>query len=186
MRGAVLEEVNGRVLKLPMRFLTTMLAAGIACAELLGQASPAPSSPTYKILRQDEDWSGLASEQNRQPGFFDRLKYVPLDESRSVWVSFGGQLRERVEGWDQFNFGAPAGAAHNDSFLLSRLFLHTDLHLGEHVRFFIQEKSAFSTHRDLLGGRRTQDADELDLQNAFLDLSLPVSDSGTFTFRAGR
>ncbi len=155
-------------------------------AGLLGQGPPA-SAPEYQVLRQDEDWSLLAEPSAFQPrDIFDPLKYIRLNNNGSVWASLGGQVRERVEIWNQFNFGAPVTAVHNDGFALSRLLLHTDLHFGEHVRLFVQEKNAFSTHRALVGDRRTSDVDELDIQNGFLDLSLPLIDTGKFTFRAGR
>ncbi len=143
--------------------------------------------PTYESVRQNEDWSVLAKiDRLREADSFDALKYVPLTESGSTWVSFGGQIRERVEGWNQFNFGAPVSAVHNDAFLLSRLMLHADLHLGSKVRIFVQEKNAFSTHRALYGGQRTNDVDELDLQNGFVEVKLPFADTRTLTFRAGR
>jgi alginate export protein len=168
--------------------IETIFVVAFLCPTIFGQATgsgpPGFTPPAYQILRQDEDWSGLAKGDDDDP--FAPIKFVPLSESGSIWASFGGQLRERVESWNQFNFGAPPTAIHNDGFLLSRLLLHSDLHFGPHARFFIQEKNSFSTHRALLGGRRTSDVDESDVQNGFIDLSQPVSDKGTFTFRAGR
>ncbi|MFB3920144.1 MAG: alginate export family protein [Terriglobia bacterium] len=117
---------------------------------------------------------------------FDPLKYVPLTRTGAVWIGFGGQLRERFEVWNQFNFGAPVTAVHNDNFLYTRLMLHADLHVGTHVRVFVQEKNSFSTHRSLLGGQRTSDVDELDLQNGFVDIRLPVGENSRLTLRAGR
>lgn len=166
--------------------------ATVLCPKLFGQATPdgqakQATPPHYQTLRQDEDWSALANcDASASPDFFDPLKYVRLSKGGTVWASLGGEIRERVESWNQFNFGAPATAIHNDGFLLSRLLLNADLHLGEHLRVFAQEKSAFETHRALLGGRRTSDEDDLDLQNGFVDLAFPVSDSANFTVRAGR
>jgi len=152
----------------------------------IAQVNP-PLRPSYEPLRQNEDWSVLAKAGTvKDPDLFDPLKYISLTRTGSVWVSFGGQVRERLESWNQFNFGAPVAAVHNDSYLYSRLMLHADLHIGTHVRVFVQEKNSFSTHRALAGGQRTSDVDEVDLQNGFVEVKLPLADSTQLTLRAGR
>lgn len=172
--------------------LTSFIAAGL----IIGATSQNLSAendvskykpPSYQLLRQAEDWSVLAKREPSQPSdFFDPIKYIPLNQTGSIWLSFGGQVRERVEAWNNFNFGEPPAADDSDLFLLSRFLYHIDLHLGEYLRFFAQGKSAFSTDRDLVGGRRDADADELDLQNAFIDVMLPLFREARFTFRVGR
>lgn len=143
--------------------------------------------PAYQDLRYQENWSVLAGKDRSQTGdLFDPIKYMPLKEDGSIWISFGGQIRERVEVWNNFNFGTPVAADHDAVFLLSRFRLHGDLHVGEQVRVFVEGKSALPTDRSLVGGRRTVDTDELDLQNGFVDLSLRLFDKGHFTLRAGR
>jgi len=140
--------------------------------------------PNYSpVLRQNEDWSVLAGDDTIQTkSFFDPIKYIPLTDDGNFWISFGGQVRFRLEGWNNFNFDKEF----DDTFLLTRLRLHTDIHTGKYLRFFAEMKSAFSTDRDLPGGRRTLDVDELALQQAFADIILPVGDSGKFTLRPGR
>jgi hypothetical protein len=169
--------------------LATMVCPGLpAQTDPAAQAgAPAYTPPAYQTLRQNEDWSVLAGrETGPSADFFDPFKYVPLSAGGAIWMSLGGQVRERIESWNQFNFGAPATAVHNDGFLLSRLLLHTDFHFGEHVRVFVQEKNALETHRALVGGRRTSDEDDLDIENGFVDIRLPFSDTSSFSFRAGR
>jgi Alginate export len=145
----------------------------------------APSRPAYQNLRQNEDWSVMANPGEVQgKDFFDPIKYIPLTDSGSIWMSLGGQVRERVENWEGFNFGAPDTAVHDDTFLFSRMMWHADLHLGSAVRIFIQERSAFSTHRALAGGVKGN-VDELDFENAFIDVKVPVSDNGRLTLRVG-
>ena len=135
------------------------------------------------VLRQNEDWSALAGYDTSQTSsFFDPIKYIPFSDDGNFWLSFGGQARFRFEGWNNFNFDREF----NDTFLLTRLRLHTDIHTGKYLRFFAEMKSAFSTDRDLPGGRRTLDVDELALQQAFADINLPVGESGKLTLRPGR
>lgn len=140
--------------------------------------------PKYSpVLRQNEDWSVLAGYENIQTeSFFDPIKYIPLSDDGNFWMSFGGQARFRLEGWNNFDFNREF----NDTFLLTRIRLHTDIHTGKYLRLFAEIKSAFSTDRDLPGGRRTLDVDELDLQQAFADIILPVGESGKLTLRPGR
>jgi len=128
-------------------------------------ASVVPEFPKYRTLRQDEDWSGWKSKAGA--GGLDSLKYIEVSRDGAVWLSLGAQLRERLEVWDDFAFGAPAVA--DDVFLLTRLFAHADLHIGETWRVFVQAKSALSSDRDLPGGRRTLDMDRFDIQNGFVE-----------------
>jgi hypothetical protein len=167
---------------------TVMAVTTCAAAPGLAEGpSQQVQRPPYQDLRYQEDWSVLAGKDRSQTGdLFDPIKYAPLTEDGSVWVSFGGQIRERVEVWNNFNFGAPVTADHDDVFLLSRVRVHGDLHVGEHMRVFVEGKSALETDRSLTGGRRTVDTDELDLQNGFVDLSLRPFDGAQFTLRAGR
>ncbi len=152
-----------------------------------GQDEPTFERPRYQTVRYAEDWSVLANVDRTSSGdIFDPIKYMPLTEDGDIWASFGGQVRLRAEGWNNFNFGAPPDVKHDDTFLLSRFRLHGDLHVGDHVRIFAEGISAWSTDRDLVGGRRTMDVDSVDLLNAFIDLTAPLSDDVTFVFRAGR
>ena len=160
-----------------------MVAALLASAAHADGAAPA--RPRYADLRYEENWSVLRGEA-QSSDFFDPVKYIPLDESGAFWLSFGAQLRERVELWNDFNFGAPPGEGHDDTFLLTRILFHADVHLTEYVRVFAQGKSAFVTDRELPGGARKSDVDQLDLQNGFLDLSLPELGGAKLVLRGGR
>lgn len=139
--------------------------------------------PQFKFLRSEEDWSvmkGVPKSQRTDP--FDSIKYVPLAEDGSLWVSFGGRMRFRVENWSDFSFSD----SNDDTFLLTRIFLHADLHWGNNFRVFVEGKSAHSTDRDLPGGKRTLDVDTLELQQAFIDIRFPFGDNSTFILRPGR
>ncbi len=172
------------------RLVIAMAVMAFAVSGALAGEEAAPPDfkrPSYKTRRQDEDWSVLAGLDTSETGdLFDPIKYVPLNDEGTVWVSFGGQLRERVEIWRDFNFGFPAAADHDDSFLLSRLFLHADVHLGDRVRVFVQSINALATDRDLVGGRRTLDVNSFDIHQAFLDVKVVEFEDGDLTIRAGR
>lgn len=153
-----------------------LLGTGVCARGALAQAESA--RPAYKPLRYEEDWSLF------EPGedFWDGIKRVKLSEDGSWWASFGGELRARGEAWEDFGFAED----NDDTFLLGRVLLHADLHFGENFRVFVQGKSALATDRDLPGGRRTLDVDELDLQNAFADARFSLDGETDLTARVGR
>lgn len=95
--------------------------------------------------------------------------------------SAGGQVRVRGESWNNFAF-APA---QDDTFVLTRLRLHSDLRLAKGFRIYVEGISALATERDLPGGRRPLDEDSADLLNAFAEGSLTAGGVEA-TLRAGR
>ena len=110
-----------------------------------------------------------------------------LSRDGRSYVTFGGQLRERVEGWRGFNFAAPDTATHDDVFALTRVRVSADLRLGGSVRVLAEARSSFATNRRLIGGKRPADVDGLDLQQGFLELSGRMLRSGGATSaRIGR
>ena len=154
--------------RLCLASLSFAVAAPALCAQ--APAEP-PPRPKYQLLRQNEDWSRFdaARVDPAERRLFDSLKHVPLDVTGDVWASFGGRLDWRFEAWDGFGFGAQT-PGNSDAFLLSRLMLHGDLHLGPRVRVFVETIAADVLGRDdLPGGRRTIDTNTLDLFQGFAD-----------------
>ena len=138
--------------------------------------------PAYHNLRYQEDWSVLRGVDDSSP-LKKPLKFIPLNNEETVFLSIGGQSRGRLETWSNFGFGG--AGSRDDTFGLLRLRFHGDLVAGRHFRFFAEGKSALATGRELPGGLRTLDVDSIDLQNAFLDLKFPFQE-GSFTVRSGR
>ena len=150
-----------------------LLAAVMLCP-VLSLAAQAPTAPT------------AARDQ------LTALQHVNLNDSGSVWIGFGGQLRERVEGWSNFNFGTlpatPTTVTASDAFALTRLLLSADLHAGPHLRVFAQGKSSLVTTRTLAGGRRPSDEDDLDVHQLYAELrsSKLGRDGGVLALKGGR
>jgi hypothetical protein len=140
----------------------------------------APARPAVLFNRWQEDWSVLADpDVPREP--FDALKYIPLSPTDpKAYLSFGLNLRERFEGNDAPAFGV--APSRNTDYLISRLELHADLHLDEHVQVFTQLISAFAPGKAML---TPVDQDRLDLEQAFVVVTEPV-DGGTLKVRLGR
>jgi len=154
-----------------------------------GQTASEPNRPAYQIGsagRFNEDWSVLRGvDLGATDDFWDRLKFIPLTEDGSVWLSFGGQARERAEYFRQFLFGA-SEPEQSDAYLLSRFRLSADLHVTQYFRMFAEGKSAFALDRDLQGGRTTAFVDEFDLLNGFADIMIPLGKQASATLRGGR
>lgn len=178
-----------------MRLLRLVCCAAVSCAAIAlpatGRAATPPDEkpgferPAYHLLRQDEDWSVLATASDAErDDRFDPAKYVPLSDDGKWWASFGASTRGRVEVWSDFRFGTPS--PDDDAFALWRMRAHADVHYGDSVRAFVEVKSALSTDRDLPGGKRSADVDDVALQQAFVDLRLPLPEDTSLTLRLGR
>jgi hypothetical protein len=138
--------------------------------------------PPYQPLRYNEDYLYLANQANRLD-WFDSLKYIPLRTNSPSWyLTLGGELRERAEGNYNSDFGI--GGAKSDTYLLQRISLLADLHLGDRVRFFAQGISG------LMEGETPPappaQNDKLDLEFAFMDVVPYLTDDESLTLRTGR
>ncbi len=173
--------VSAKSLRASLRLPVALCCLTAWSGLLWGQSA---ARPGYQFLRQNENWSALAESSARGEDFFDPIKYVPLNESGSVWASFGGHYRVRMESWDNFAFSHAPGR--DDNFANTRFMMHADLRVEKNVRFYVEGKTALATDRDLPGGRRPLDIDSADLLNAFVDLSVPLADNTKFTVRVGR
>lgn len=111
-----------------------------------------------------------------------QIKHVGLSDDDSVWIGFGGEVRERYEYWNNFATGRAEG-----DFLLSRVRASADLYVGDSLRFFAEGKAAFCEGRNLPGGeRRIQEMDELDLLQGYAELTLPKTGEVNSSVKAGR
>lgn len=142
-------------------------------------ASTNGAPPAYKSLRYDEDFSSLRNAPERQD-YLDPLKFIPV--GADAWLTLGGDGRLRYEYYDHALWGQ--GLQDDNGYLLERVMLHADLHLNDSFRFFTQLKSGFENGR--VGGPRPTDEDRLDLNQAFVDVQLPVNDAEKLTVRIGR
>src|SRR6266699_5729619 len=159
-----------------------ILPAMVAAQQLTPGAEIPLTPPGYKMLRFDENYSYLTNQANRTD-LFDPVKYIPLRRNDPLWyATIGGELRERYEGHYDPNFGI--GGNGSDSYLLLRITLLTDVHLGERLRFFAEGISG------VIAGEShpappVQD-DPIDLQFAFVDVVPWLKDDERLTLRVGR
>lgn len=154
--------------------LFVLLLIGVTAS---GQQRKSP----YMMQRAEENWSVLRDDAAATGNSFRALKFLSLSPDRSVWLSFGGDARWRYERFENPFWGA--APEDGNGYWLQRYYLHADLHLGEHVRFFGQIVRSAEDGR--LGGPRPLDRDDVDLHQLFAEFRATLGE-GELTVRAGR
>jgi len=113
---------------------------------------------------------------------FNRIKYLPLANNGTVYLSFGGEARMEYVDFQNEDWGR-LGIGHNN-FLLQRYSLHADLNIGERIRVFTQIRSAWEGGRK--NGPRPIDEDKLNIQNLFVDFTAFKNTAQSLKLRIGR
>jgi hypothetical protein len=161
--------------------LAVVLLVAVAPAYCQSTSPTSPDVPdrSYKLLREDEDWSFLANPDYRQD-FWDPIKFIPLRSGSETWyLTISGEAREV---WEQEGNNYWGQQPYWNNFFLERYCLGLDAHFGKHVRTYVEFKSGLESFR--IGGPRPIDEKMLDFQNAFLDLST-AGEHNWFTLRVG-
>lgn len=121
------------------------------------------------LMRYDDDFS-LVKKDSVKKGF-NQLKYIPIGKNN--FISFGGELREQFQVYNNINFGdvPPTFQDISTNQLWHRLMVHSNIELGNHFRFFIQLNS---TLRFLNDNPIVPEIDEnqLSLHQAFAELKV--------------
>lgn len=133
-------------------------------------------------LLRFEDKHKCAPEDADQIGQSHALKPMPLHGEEGFALSVGGEVRQRYEFIQNPLFGQVAQSKAGIG--LQRYTLHGDLRINQNLRIFAQLSSALEVGRK--GGPSPVDENALALQNAFIDLTLPLGDDARLTLRAGR
>jgi hypothetical protein len=143
--------------------------------------STCPIRPSYALLRQDEDYRYLRDRSCRQD-FWDPVKYAPLNAEGSRYLTIGGEIRDRYEGFRNANWGA--GSQDDNGYFLQRVTLYSDWHLGR-IRLFEQLTSDIEAGRK--GGPRPPiDEARLWVEQGFIEVTLPRFCAKEMDLRIGR
>ena len=146
------------------------------------QHAPSAQRPQYNLDPSAEDWSFLRLRSHRTDPW-DPIKYISLGRD-SWYLSLGAESREMYELYHNYNWGA--GPQDSNGYLLQRYMGHADVHFGKCARVFFELKSGLETGRNG-GPRSSQDEDQLDINQLFLDLSPHAdNDRPLTTVRIGR
>jgi hypothetical protein len=157
---------------------TAAATAVTATASGDSYGAPAPQRPTIQSQRYEEDWSVLDDPALRTEPL-DGLKYIPLSNDGSAYLSLGANLRERVEIFDAPLFGT--SHISSNSYLLDRLEVNADLHVDGWEAYVLVEDAETAGKTVITPA----DQDRLDLEQAFIAHSGPLGD-GVLKVRVGR
>lgn len=120
--------------------------------------------------RWAEDWSDLASvpPEKRNKDWFNRLKYIRLNTTGSIWLSLNGEERLRYVFENQPTMGT-AGKTNANRVLLRNMY-GADLHLGEHVRAYAEFLWGVAGGSNYYGYQAGTQRERLDLQQGILEV----------------
>lgn len=113
--------------------------------------------------------------------WYKRIKYSPLSGNGKTYLSFGGDFRYQYFYFKNEDFGDEP--KDKDGYMLNRLLVHGDLHIGKCFRTFMQLQSSGA------GGRPAAspvDDNPLELHQAFMDISTLPAATLKLTLRTGR
>ncbi len=99
-----------------------------------------PSNP-ISMLRANDSFDFVKTDSIKKG--FNKLKHIPL--SKRVNISFGGDLREQFQYFENINFGdvPPSFVQSSVGQLWHRAMLHSNIGMGEKLRVFVQVNSTF-------------------------------------------
>ena len=140
----------------------------------------AQSIPSFKQLRYDEDYSIL--KQDSSSNWYKTTKFNALSKNGNTYVSIGGDIRYQYQWFKNENWGeAPKD---NDGFILTRYLVHADFHAAKYFRTFVQGQSSLANGK--VGSPSPVDENQLDLHQAFTDITFAQQNSQALTIRIGR
>ncbi|MFP1132639.1 alginate export family protein [Asticcacaulis sp. W401b] len=140
-----------------------------------GGRTGAPKS--FQTHRWAEDWS---AEPEDDAPFTRRLKHISLGQG-GAYLTLGGEARIYYTDWTHASLGLRN--ADSNSPTQTRLRLSADVHASPYLRAYVE----IGDNRET--GETTATApnqDKLDLYQAFMDVTVPLSGSQRLTLRPGR
>src|SRR5262245_3119032 len=109
--------------------IVTMLLTAAPIGRAHGQTAPAPLR--YPLPTFEEDWRRLAAP-DQSDDVWDPVKFVPLSDDRSTYMSLGGEARATYERFGNQDWGL--GTPSPNGYYLQRLLWHADVHAGSRIR----------------------------------------------------
>jgi hypothetical protein len=163
-------------------FVGVLLIGALAVPVADAQSSEGRQVPRLTTIRYDEDYSYLRDPGERTGAWWERFKYVPLNESGDIYLTLGGEARLRYEWFKNNNWGE--GPAADDGYIWYRVLPLADVHLGPYVRLFGQLVVAFADDKE--PSVTPVDETGADVLQGFIDLTAPVTRDASLILRGGR
>jgi hypothetical protein len=126
----------------------------------------APQGP-ISMLRANDNFTFVKTDSVKKG--FNKLKHISLGENATI--SFGGELREQYQYFENQNFAdvPPTFKKVSVGQLWHRVMAHTNIELGAKTRIFVQFNSTFRFFNPNPIGE--VDEDRLSIHQAFIDYS---------------
>ncbi len=140
--------------------------------------SLAQQTPLFKSLRYKDDFSYLKTDTLKSD--YDKLKFTPLNNSKTAYISFGGEVRFQYFNIKNEEWGDVPDD--QDGYILSRYLAHADFQTS-HFRLFFQLQSSNANSRI---NPNVIENNPLDIHQAFLDLTISPDKKEKLLFRVGR
>ncbi len=161
-------------------FLLVAFNAGVVAqtAPALALQDSLLEQPPFKLLRAEENYEYLKA---REKGFYkadylDAIKFIGLNASESINISFGGEIRLRMERFSNRNWEDK-----DETFYSHRLALHSNLNLTKHLRFFGELYHGLVS----LEEEEFAQSDQLDWHQGFLEIKI-LTEKNQLNLRFGR
>jgi hypothetical protein len=158
--------------------LSAVLTVPFVAAALAQNPSERSVGDEINLIRWREDYSFLRDRSDLAP--LESWKFIALNGAKTNYLTLGGEVRERVEIYDNQFFGLkPLGYSFTS--FATRLLADGDLHLGPNFRAFAELGSFWESGRK--PASRPVDVGDLELQQSFFDvIARPETDRLTFRF----
>ncbi len=161
-----------------MKHATTLIVLLlVVSAKVYCQAneSQKPQVPPILITRAEEDYSSL--KDNDSIGFFLKdLKYIPLGQDNSSYLTLGGAYRARMDHTRNRNFGSEIETSY-----LQRLNFHAAVNFNHRIKLFTEFYHGLSSAGDVI-----LQSDDIDLHQAFIDWKIVEAPEKIVKLRLGR
>jgi hypothetical protein len=158
------------------RLLIALLAGAASFA--IRDAAAAEDPCAVKLFRWQEDCRNLRDRQ-ASLGPLERLRYLPLNMSETVWLTLGAEYRVKTEYYNAPDFFLRP-AFERYTAVGERVLLHADLRTAQGFRVFVQLDGATEANRK--PAYFPFDRTRPDIAQAFVDVPL----LGTTVLRVGR
>lgn len=156
------------------------VAAGASAAE---ERAPRSVGDEIGAIRWQEDYRFLRDREGPST-FHERLKLIPFDREKTIYLTLGGELRERAESYERSFFGLPRAGGRSFTAVATRLLADGDLHVGQRFRAFVELGSFAEAGRR--PAERPTDRGDLELQQGFFDAVAIDRPGRRLTLRVGR
>jgi hypothetical protein len=148
-----------------------------------GPAEPLPGGRmgpqgVPQALRWTENWAKPPADD---APLLERIRHIPLGDRDDVYLSLGGQIRLYYTDWRHATLGLRP--RDNNDPLQHRLRLLADLHVGPNLRAYVE---LGDTREHASQYVTATNRNEIDVYQAFIDVTLPLGDAGRVTLRPGR